>query len=107
MATNDDPTQNSIAIPARSTVLGVDGDGSTHYLGNRVTAEGIPVYVEHADGEREVYDLTETPCFDAPAYDDPVEAWIDHVEATRGAWDRIEYGRSLVDVLAAEVPADD
>jgi hypothetical protein len=103
MTTNADTTQECIAIPPRATVVGVDGDGATHYLGNRVTAEGIPVYVEHDDGSREMFDLVETPCYDHPDYEDPVEAWIAHVRATVGEWGRVEYGRGLVEVLTAEV----
>lgn len=103
MATNAHRGKERIEIPSRSTVIGVDADGSIHRLGNRVAAEGIPVYVTHEDGELEVFDLTETPCYDHPDYDDPVEAWIAHVEHKRGDWARVEYGRSLVDVLGDTV----
>jgi hypothetical protein len=103
MTTNADTTQECIAIPPRATVVGVDGDGSTHHLGNRVTAGGIPVYVEHADGSREVYDLTETPCVGHPDYTDPVKAWIAHVRATCGEWDHVGYGKPLAEMAVAEV----
>ncbi len=103
MATNAHRGKERIEIPSRSTVIGVDGDGSTHHLGNRVTAAGIPVYVEHTDGSREVYDLAETPCVGHPDYDDPVEAWIAHVRATCGDWDHVGYGRTLAEMAAAEV----
>jgi len=92
-----DPSADRTVIPPRAVSLGVDGEGATHYLGNRVTNDGLPVYVEAPTGEVDVYDLAETPCWDA---DDEVQAWIDHVEAKRGAWERETYGDSLVEMLA-------
>lgn len=103
MATNADPAQERIEIPARSTVIGVDGAGNVHYLGNRVTADGIPIYVEETDGNREVFDLRETPCWDDDDHEDPIDAWIAAVERKHGDWDRVEYGRSLVAVLGEAV----
>jgi hypothetical protein len=100
MTTDDPTTQERIAIPARSSVIGTDADGARHHLGNRIAAEGFPVYVAHPDGEIEYFDLEETPCADA---DDEVKAWIDHVEAKRGPWQSIEYDRPLAAVAAEEV----
>jgi hypothetical protein len=92
-----DPSADRIVVPAYAVSLGVDGEGATHYLGNRVTNDGLPVYVEAPTGEVDVYDLAETPCWSC---DDPVEAWIDHVADKRGDWESVTYGDSLVEMLA-------
>lgn len=100
MSTYEMTTEDCIAIPPRASTLGVDGDGAVHYIGNRVTSSGIPVFVEEADGSVDVFDLSETPCADR---DDEVAAWIEHVAEKRGAWDVVTYDRSLVELLTDSV----
>lgn len=82
-------------VPDSAALIGTDAEGATHYLGNRITADGIPVFVEGGDGI-ETFDLSETPCTQA---DDVVEAWIDHVERKRGEWERIVYNQPLAVTL--------
>jgi len=90
-------------IPADASRIGVDADGAPHYLGDPVQHDGIPVYVDAADGVEE-WDLTETPC--GAVDGDAVDAWIDHVERKRGEWQRILYGRTLTEMLADAVEGE-
>ena len=82
-------------IPDSAGLIGVDATGARHYFGNRVTSDGIPVFVKDPDGIK-TFDLTETPCTKA---DDVVEAWIDHVERKRGEWRRVVYNQPLAVML--------
>lgn len=93
---DDESTDRRIdAVPERATCIGIDADGARHYLGNRITSDGIPVFV--VDDGVTTFDLSTTPCADA---DDEIAAWIGHVERKRGEWQRIEYGKSALAVLA-------
>lgn len=94
----------STTVPDKFSLIGVDGEGATHYLGNRVTHEGVPVYVEKTDGSVVEWDLTETPCAEC---DDIVEGWINHVERKRGTWERLVYGQSLGETLVEAVEEAD
>lgn len=89
-ASTDTPT-----IPNGAGLIDIDGDGATHYLGNRVASDGIPVFVEDDDGI-EAFDLTDTPCTKA---EDVVECWIDHVERKRCDWRRVVYNQPLTVTL--------
>lgn len=96
MATNARNAENSIEqIPASAGLVGVDGDGDRHYVGNPVTDGTIRIYVKGDDGV-EAYDLAETPCIEQ---DDAVEAWIQHVARHRG-WEHIAYERPAAQRLA-------
>jgi hypothetical protein len=96
-ASTDAPT-----IPDSAGLIGLDATGARHYLGNRVTRDGIPVFVED-DDDIKTFDLTETPCTKA---DDVVEAWIDHVERKRGVWRRVVYNQPLAVTLAQRVEVE-
>ena len=91
-------------IPDRSGLIGIDAEGARHYLGNRVTHDGVPVYVKETDGSIEEWDLTETPCTQC---DDVVEGWIDHVERKRGEWRRVVYNQPLAMTLVEAVEEGD
>ena len=106
MSAYNTSTEDCTAVPARAVSIGVDGEGATHYLGNRIVHdEALPVFVEEStgEGEVEVYDLAETPCWSA---DDEVEAWIEHVEAKRDGWESETYDEGLVEQLGGRVEVD-
>jgi hypothetical protein len=98
--THYEPTQiESADLPDTVTVLGVDGEGQTHYATSPVG--GVTVYVGGEDG-LQAFDLAETPV-------DGLEGWIDHVGSQRG-WNRLNYSADgfdahLADRLAAELEA--
>lgn len=73
-------TIESTDIPTTADVLGVDGDGRTHFATSAVG--GVTVYVAEGDGV-DVFELAETPV-------DGLEGWIDHVDDQRG-WNRCNY----------------
>ena len=73
-------TIESTDIPTTADVLGVDGDGRTHFATSAVG--GVTVYVVEGDGV-DVFELAETPV-------DGLEGWIDHVGSLRG-WNRLNY----------------
>ena len=91
------------AVPEGAALIGVDARGATHWLGNPVTHDGIPVFVVDGDGDDQdenvqEWDLTETPC--AAVDGDAVDAWIAHVERKRGTWARVVYNEPLAETLA-------
>lgn len=67
-------------LPDSIDVLGVDGDGRTHFATSAVG--GVTIYVGTDDG-LDVFELEETPV-------DGLEGWIDHVGDLRG-WNRLNY----------------
>jgi len=83
-------------VPAGAALIGIDAEGARHYLGNRITHDGVPVYVDAGDTV-ETFDLAETPCI---TQDDAVEAWLDHVERKRGPWTTVVYNQPLGAMLA-------
>ncbi len=101
--TNRSTDTETATIPDGAALIGVDAEGAFHWLGNRVTHDGVPVYVED-DGDVEVWDLTETPCTKA---EDIVEGWISHVERKRGTWARKVYNQPLAVTLAERVEVED
>ena len=100
MSTEYAKTEDCIDVPAGAAAIGVDAEGAIHWLGSRVTNDGLPVFVEESDGEIDVYDLAETPCWDA---EDPVKAWIHHVQDKRGDWESVTYDASLTTLLATSM----
>jgi len=91
-------------VPEGAGMIGIDATGATHYLGNPVTNDGLPVYVTEGD-DVEVFDLAKTPCGRVDG--DAVDAWIDHVARKRGEWKRVLYGKPLAEMLADAVEVDD
>lgn len=85
-------------IPTTTDVLGVDGDGRTHFATTAVG--GVTVYVAEGDGV-DVFELDETPVAG-------LEGWVDHVGTLRG-WNRLHYtgdfGEHVVETLAEGLEA--
>ena len=67
-------------LPNSTDVLGVDGDGRTHFATSAVG--GVTIYVGEAD-DLDVFELKETPV-------DGLKGWVDHVGDLRG-WNRLNY----------------
>ena len=91
-------TIESTDIPTTADVLGVDGDGRTHFATSAVG--GVTIYVAEADGV-DIFELAETPL-------GGLEEWIDHVGTLRG-WNRLHYtddfGEHVVETLAEGLEA--
>ena len=101
--TNSTAERSTDTVPRGAALIGIDAEGARHYLGSRVTNDGVPVYVQD-ETDVETFDLTETPC---KTQDDIVEAWIDHVENKRGEWTTIVYNQPLGAMLATALEAED
>lgn len=90
-------TIESDALPDAVDVLGVDGDGRTHYVTPPTTGD-VTIYVETAAGF-DVFDVDAMPIGD-------LEDWIDHVGTQRG-WHRLcytdDFGAHLADRLGEAV----
>jgi len=97
-ATNATQKSSTESIPASAGLVGVDGNGDRHYVGNPVTDGTICIYVKSDDGVA-THDLAETPCIEQP---DAVEAWIQHVARHRGEWEYIAYERPVAQRLAEQ-----
>jgi len=91
-------TKERTELPNNADVLGVDGDGRTHFTTSAVG--GVTVYVAEGDGV-DVFELAETPLAG-------VEEWVDHVGTLRG-WNRLNYtddfGEHAVEALAEGLEA--
>lgn len=98
MSTYGTTTEGSTAIPRHAASIGIDGEAATHYLENRITNDGLLVFVEEVTGEVGAYDLAETPCLGCG---DPIEAWIGHVAKKRGEWERETSNEGLIETLTA------
>jgi hypothetical protein len=79
-------TKERTDIPTTADVLGVDGDGRTHFTTTAVG--GVTVYVAEGDGV-DVFELAETPVAG-------LEGWVDHVGTMRG-WNRLNYTNDFGD----------
>lgn len=100
MAATSTPSQKKTAeLRGKASLIGIDGAGDRHYVVAPTVADGRPVLVETGDGVEEI-DLEDTPCVEQ---DDAIDAWIDHVERKRGAWEYIAYGRPTHELVAAAV----
>ena len=98
MTTYEADTKERTELPTTANVLGVDGDGRTHFATSAVG--GVTVYVAEADGV-DVFELAETPVTG-------LEGWVDHVGTMRG-WNRLNYtddwGDHVVETLAEGLEA--
>ena len=98
MAHYEPDTKERTELPNNVDVLGVDGDGRTHFATTAV--DGVTVYVAEGDGV-DVFELAETPVAG-------LEGWIDHVGTMRG-WNRLHYtddwGDHVVETLAEGLEA--